>query len=148
MTVVSYGKHFAPKATPIVTDLDGWTPVDGSPSMKTWIEHKTDDGKLLTGFWEAMPGTYRVVYAADEFIHMFEGKDGHGVGAQIEAMISYDITERLSLGIGARYWAMWTTEASMTRSFDASGPVAPLTQHLKLETERAGIFGQALYRFD
>jgi hypothetical protein len=63
-------------------------------------------------------------------------------------MISYDITERLSLGIGARYWAMWTTEASMTRSFDASGPVAPLTQHLKLETERAGIFGQALYRFD
>lgn len=74
--------------------------------------------------------------------------DGHGVGAQIEAMISYDITERLSLGIGARYWAMWTTEASMTRSFDASGPVAPLTQHLKLETERAGIFGQALYRFD
>ncbi len=74
MTVVAYGKSFAPKATPIVTDLDGWVPVDGSPSMKTWIEHKADDGKLLTGFWEAMPGTYRVTYKADEFIHLFEGK--------------------------------------------------------------------------
>ncbi len=74
MTVVAYGNLFAPKATPIVTDLDGWVPVDGSPSMKTWIEHKADDGKLLTGFWEAMPGTYRVTYKADEFIHLFEGK--------------------------------------------------------------------------
>lgn len=73
---------------------------------------------------------------------------GGFAGAQIEAMLSYDVTERLSLGIGARYWAMWTTDASMTRSFDASGPVTPLRQHLKIETERAGIFGQALYRFD
>jgi uncharacterized cupin superfamily protein len=74
MTVLSYGNGFKPKADPILTDLEGWTPVEGTPSMKTWIEHKTDDGKFLTGFWEAAPGTYRVVYAADEFIHFFEGK--------------------------------------------------------------------------
>ena len=74
MSVLAYGNRFAPTVSPITSDLDGWTPVDGTPSMRTWIEHKTEDGKFLTGFWEAMPGTYRVAYAADEVIHLFEGK--------------------------------------------------------------------------
>ncbi len=74
MSVISYGKLFAPSGAPIEKDLDGWIPVDGTPRMKTWITHKSDDGKFLTGFWEATPGTYRVTYAADEFIHLFEGK--------------------------------------------------------------------------
>lgn len=75
---------------------------------------------------------------------------GNGVGTQIEAMLSYDVTERWSLGVGARYWAMWTTDASFERSFDADRPVTyPLPQqHLKLETERAGIFGQVMYKFN
>lgn len=74
---------------------------------------------------------------------------GNGVGTQLEAMLSYDLTAELSLGIGARYWAMWTRDASMTRSFDgSSGPITSAPpQHLRLETERAGIFGQALYKF-
>ena len=42
--------------------------------MKTWIEHATADGKFLTGFWEATPGTYHFTYNADEMVHMFEGK--------------------------------------------------------------------------
>jgi hypothetical protein len=74
---------------------------------------------------------------------------GDGVGTQLEAMLSYDLTAQLSLGIGARYWAMWTTDGSMVRSFDApsgSHETSP-PQHLRLETERAGIFGQALYKF-
>jgi len=74
MKLVSFGKNFAPTVEPITVDLDGWVPVEGTPSMKTWIERKTDDGKFLVGFWEAMPGTYEVTYAADEIIHLFEGK--------------------------------------------------------------------------
>ena len=44
--------------------------------MKTWIEHTADDGKFLTGFWEAMPGTYLVDFynKHDEYVHMFEGR--------------------------------------------------------------------------
>lgn len=113
MTVVSYGTHFAPKATPIVTDLDGWTPVDGSPSMKTWIEHKTDDGKLLTGFWEAQPGTYRVVYAADEFIHLFEGKvtlsEDNGPTRQFSAGDSFQIPKGFT--------GLWKTEETIRKVF-------------------------------
>ena len=74
MSVTLFGKYTAPKSTPITTDLDGWKPMKGSPTMKTWIEHKTADGKFLTGFWEATPGTYHVTYKADELVHMFEGK--------------------------------------------------------------------------
>lgn len=74
MKLIAFGKYDAANSTPITTDLDGWKPVAGSPTMKTWIEHATADGKFLTGFWEATPGTYQVSYNADEMVHMFEGK--------------------------------------------------------------------------
>lgn len=74
MKVIPFGKLSSPKSTPITTDLDGWKPVEGSPTMKTYIEHSTKDGKFLTGFWEATPGTYQVTYNVDEMVHMFQGK--------------------------------------------------------------------------
>jgi hypothetical protein len=73
---------------------------------------------------------------------------GNGVGTQLEAMLSYDITEQLSLGIGARYWAMWTTDTSEHRAYDSDGPYPLPAQHAKIETERAGVLGQVLYKFD
>ena len=73
---------------------------------------------------------------------------GHGVGAQIEAMLSYELTQQWSIGVGARYWAMRTTEGTFERTYDASGPTTIQRQHLKLETERAGVLGQVTYRFD
>ena len=74
MTLASFGTPSSPNSAPITTDLEGWKPVDGKPTMKTWIEHATADGKFLTGFWEATPGTYQVTYHVDEMVHMFEGK--------------------------------------------------------------------------
>ncbi len=75
---------------------------------------------------------------------------GHGVGTQLEAMLLFDVTDRLSLGVGARYWAMWTTNANFVRTYDALEPVTyPLhPQNLKIETERAGVLGSVTYRFD
>jgi opacity protein-like surface antigen len=74
--------------------------------------------------------------------------NGTGVGAQIEAMLSYDVTDHWSIGVGARYWTMWTTDATELRVYNAgsTGPGSP--QHVKLETERAGVLGQVLYKFD
>ena len=72
---------------------------------------------------------------------------GRGYGAQLEAMLAYAVTDRLNVGIGARYWSMWTTDGSMQRTYNAGGPVSPVEQHLKIETERAGVFGQLSYRF-
>ena len=58
------------KDAPDTNDLEGWTVVEGSPSMKTWGVHTNAEGTMLSGVWEATPGTYHAVYSAYEFVHM------------------------------------------------------------------------------
>jgi uncharacterized cupin superfamily protein len=55
-------------------DLPGWTVVEGSPTMKTAVQHKTEDGKVLSGTWQATPGTYHATYSDYEFVHMIAGR--------------------------------------------------------------------------
>ena len=76
---------------------------------------------------------------------------GTGVGTQLEVMFSYDVTDRWSVGVGGRYWAMWTTNASDRRTYDRErgGPQASQPPiDIKLESERTGLLGQVLYKFD
>ncbi|WP_300976029.1 cupin domain-containing protein [Yoonia sp.] len=63
-----------PSAVPDTNDLDGWVVVDGSPTMRTWALHKNADGSMLSGMWEATPGTYHATYSAYEFVHMISGR--------------------------------------------------------------------------
>ena len=56
------------------TDLAGWVVVKGSPTMKTWGAHTNNDGSMLSGIWEATPGTYHTTYSAYEFVHMISEK--------------------------------------------------------------------------
>ncbi len=37
----------------------------------------------------------------------FEQNANNGQGVQLEAILSYDFSNRFSLGVGGRYWAMW-----------------------------------------
>jgi len=48
------------------------------------------------------------------------------------------VTDALSLGLGARYWAMWTTNAVQT---DLA------TNLFTINTERYGLFAQASWKF-
>jgi hypothetical protein len=62
---------------------------------------------------------------------------GTGQGVQAELLLSWRATEALSLGLGGRYWAWWTTSAEQTdipNTFEAS-------------MERYGVFLQASYKF-
>ena len=63
-----------PSGQPITDDLEGWRKVEGSPSMKTWIQHTTADGTMISGTWEATVGSYHATYAAHEFVHLIEGR--------------------------------------------------------------------------
>ena len=71
---------------------------------------------------------------------------GRGIGLQLQAVLSYDVTDRLSVGIGGRYWAMWTTSGDLQHILPAgpSGPLAPTLTSVGL----AGAFTQVHYRFD
>jgi opacity protein-like surface antigen len=69
-------------------------------------------------------------------------EDGHGRGVQAEVILSYMITNQLSVGAGWRYWAMWTTSAT-----DAVGGVVT-NRNDTYRTERSGLLLQASYKFE
>lgn len=69
-TILKFGKVEDADAT----DLPGWVVVEGKPTMKTAVQHKTADGKVLSGTWQATPGTYHATYTDYEFVHMISGR--------------------------------------------------------------------------
>ena len=72
---------------------------------------------------------------------------GHGHGVQFEAFASYNVTANFSVGVGGRYWAMWTTsgQENQTCCNSSNLPSPPSTS--KFATEQAGLLLQASYRF-
>lgn len=97
----------------------------------------------------------------------FQGRDNHllrdltffsdqrgsgGGGLQVEGTLSYFLTNNFSIGIGARYWAMWTrkhseifpNEAQKADSFRVAEGTLPANYRM----ERWGTFLQASYKFD
>jgi len=78
-------------------------------------------------------------------------QDGTGRGVQAELILTYRVTENLNLGVGGRYWAMWTTSASQSchggcnteMPGATSIPPGPYTAN----AERYGTFVQLSYRF-
>ena len=57
---------------PITDNLEGWKVTEGSPIMKTWILHTNNDETMISGYWEATPGTYHAIYKEYEFVHLLE----------------------------------------------------------------------------
>lgn len=113
MKTISFGKFDTKNTTPITDDLAGWEPIEGSPSMTTWLEYVAEDGKLLTGFWEATPGTYQVTYNADEMVHMFEGKAT--LTDQNGDSVSYSAGD--SFLVEAGFKGKWRTEETVRKIF-------------------------------
>ena len=83
----------------------------------------------------------------------FYPEDGTGRGVQAELILSYRFTENLAFGVGGRYWAFWSTNASQTchggcdpqkEGLFTILPPGPITTN----AERFGAFVQMSYRFD
>jgi hypothetical protein len=72
----------------------------------------------------------------------------NGAGVQVEATMSYAISPQFSVGVGGRYWALWTTNGQAIRTVDGGAPITPTPpQAFKGAVEQAGVFLQAAYRF-
>jgi len=80
-------------------------------------------------------------------VNRFFTESGRGTGTQLEASISYLVTDQFSIGAGARYWAMWTTSGhdSVTFVNPPSGSFGPFQSQYKVE--QASVFLQASYKF-
>lgn len=70
-----------------------------------------------------------------------QAETGHGWGTQFEAILSYAVTDRFSVGVGGRYWYFATNSASTI--FPGETAVAPM----QFYSERYGGFVQTSYKF-
>jgi opacity protein-like surface antigen len=81
----------------------------------------------------------------------FFPQDGTGRGVQAEMILTYGITDYLNVGVGGRYWAMWSAGANQSchggcgaaGQFIETG-ASPFTTN----TQRYGTFVQMSYRFN
>ena len=72
-------------------------------------------------------------------------QDGDGNGVQLEAVLSYQLTDAFSLGVGARYWHMEANDGRLDFGPATGGQFG--AQPIDFETERYGVFIQGSYQF-
>ncbi|MEX6506112.1 outer membrane beta-barrel protein [Jiella sp. M17.18] len=123
----------------------------------TAVITETDDwDSMRVGLSTAVAVTPRLTLSGDvaylPYVH-FDGRDNHwlrdlvidesgeGRGAQFQAMASYAVTPHFNLGVGGRYWSMWTTRGS-----DVFGGT-PIARNDTYRYERYGLIAQAGYKF-
>lgn len=78
---------------------------------------------------------------------------GVGSGVQVDAVLSYYLTPQWSIGVGGRYWGMWTTPNEQRSSCgfgtDAEDPLGCANpNYFKAQVEQLGAFVQTSYKFD
>jgi hypothetical protein len=64
----------------------------------------------------------------------------NGTGTQLELILKYAVTEQLSLGIGGRYWAMWTPDGIVDFGGEEIVP-------MRFNVEQAALLFQGSYTF-
>jgi hypothetical protein len=69
------------------------------------------------------------------------GEDGHGWGYQLEALLSYQIDNSISVGVGGRYWHM------QSRGFAHFEDLGGTAQPLDFKADIYGVFVQGSYHF-
>jgi len=102
-------------ATPIPTSVLGISEDDTWQALRLGA---AADVQLVRGVTLSLDAAY-LPYVR------FSGTDDHvlrslispewanGTGAQLDLMLSYAVTDRFSLGVGGRYWSMWTRDGSV-----------------------------------
>ena len=68
-------------------------------------------------------------------------ESGDGFGVQLEAMLSYALTDEFSVGVGGRYWSMRTTSGNV--NFGGEGVIVPM----RYAAEQAHLLVQGSYKF-
>jgi opacity protein-like surface antigen len=138
--------------SPGITENDKWSALRIGIAGETMLtENVKVSGEVAYLPWVNFTGVDdhffgNVGMLADEF-----PESGSGRGVQLEALVSYYLTPQFSIGVGGRYWAMWTTNATFNCMFDATrtcGPTPTPPQFFKAVVEQAGVIVQASYKFD
>ncbi|HVX78501.1 MAG TPA: outer membrane beta-barrel protein [Bradyrhizobium sp.] len=133
--------------SPIISETDKWQALRLGIAGDVMVTERVK----LSGEAAYLPYVrfdgYDIHYAGNTGIvaGAFPASSNGGQGVQLEALVSYYFTPQFSVGVGGRYWAMWTTNGSYTKTYPPSDLSAP--NFFRGTVEQAGVFVQAAYRF-
>ena len=100
---------------PDTNDLDGWVVREGHPTMKTRILHTNKEKDMISGIWEATPGTYHATYSAYEFVHMIAGKI---LITPDDGTTAITVRQGDSFVVESNFKGTWKIEEKVTKHFD------------------------------
>lgn len=136
--------------SPIANSVLAMTENDTWHSLRLGFNGELGLGRGLKLSADAAYLPYVKMFGTDNHVMRTDVSDtvsperGTGQGVQLEAILSYQVSNAFSVGAGARYWAMWATTNAYTNIFGSECPC----QTLPTRTERYGTFLQAAYKFD
>ena len=124
--------------TAVITETDTWQSLRVGAAGDVWLARRW----RLTGDIAYLPYV-RFSGVDNHWLRsLVIDESGRGRGVQMEAFLSYYVTPQFSVGVGARYWAMWTTSGD--DAFNGS----PTERSDTYRYERFGGLLQASYKFD
>ena len=131
------GANAFPTSQTVITEKDTWQALRLGSSIEVMLMPRL---KLTA---EAAWLPYVSFSGTDNHVlrTLVSPETGTGVGAQVEASLSYAVTNNWSLGAGGRYSTEWTTSAST--NFGGTGTIVPQ----RFSAEQATGFGQISYKF-
>jgi opacity protein-like surface antigen/outer membrane protease len=131
-----------PTSVAVITESDTWNSARVGFSAETQLF----DRWKLSGDVAYVPYT-KFTGTDNHFLRdLVIRESGHGQGVQAEAFLNYYVTDALSLGVGGRYWALWTTSGSDTFIFSGVSN-GPSSRNDTFRAERAGVTFQGSYKF-
>jgi hypothetical protein len=138
----------------IITEHDTWQALRlGSAADFMLLPRVTVSGDVAYLPTVHFDGTDTHFFGNSGVVNRFFSESGRGSGAQLEGAISYLVTDKLRVGVGARYWAMWTSSGHDSVTFVNPAPGQPPAGSTfgpfpsQYKTEQAAIFLQGSYKF-
>src|SRR5215472_3235117 len=132
--------------SPGITENDKWQAVRLGVAGETMLFDRLKlSGEVAYLPWVKFNGDDHHFFANSGVLAEDFPESGNGRGVQIEALLSYYITPHFSVGVGGRYWGLWTSSGQYFRDFFIV-PTAPTPSHyFKGVVEQAGVLVQASY---
>jgi opacity protein-like surface antigen len=128
-----------PTSAFVISEDDTWRAV----RLGAVIDIQLVPGVTLTADAAWLPRVW--IDGIDDHIlrSLVSSERAHGTGAQLELILAYNVTDRLSVGIGGRYWSMWTQDGAVDFG-DVPGELVPM----RFSVEQAALLVQGSYTFD
>jgi opacity protein-like surface antigen/outer membrane protease len=122
----------------VIRETDNWHSLRVGVATEAWLNKQIK----LSGNIAYLPYVYFTGVDNHWLRDLVISESGTGRGVQMEAILSYQVAPRFSIGVGARYWAMWTGKGS--DSFNG----VPIDRTDTYRYERLGALLQASYQFE